>query len=132
MTIDTNYDVGNKTIKIHDKINNINFDTWLLYPSSDKSNKTKLKPNDMDPALNSKMVTGKFPIVLISHGGGGSHLLYKIVAKYLAENGYIVAMIEHHGNGHIFFALLAKFRPVVCDLCPQIEFSFTDEYVRTN
>ena len=98
MTIDTNYFVGSKTIRILDEINNINFETWLLYPSSDKSQNIKVGPYSINACSDGKMANGKFPLVIISHGGGGSHLLYRIVAQYLTKNGYVVAMPEHHGN----------------------------------
>jgi len=44
------------------------------------------------------VIDGKFPLVIISHGNGGSHLLYRTISTYLAKNGYIVAMPEHYGN----------------------------------
>lgn len=98
MTTDTNYFVGSKTIRILDGFNNINFETWLLYPSSDRSQNIKIGPYCINACPEGKMANGNFPLVIISHGGGGSHLLYRIVAQYLAQNGYIVAMPEHHGN----------------------------------
>ncbi len=93
-----NYSAGSKTIEIHDEINNINFQSWLLYPSIDKSENIKVGPYSINGCPDGKLAKGKFPLVVISHGGGGSHLLYRIVAQHLAENGYIVAMPEHHGN----------------------------------
>jgi len=38
------YSVGSRIIIIHDDINNIDFKTWLLYPSSDESQCTKVGP----------------------------------------------------------------------------------------
>ncbi|KUO74322.1 MAG: hypothetical protein APF81_02830 [Desulfosporosinus sp. BRH_c37] len=35
---------------------------------------------------------------MISHGNGGSHLLYRTISTHLANNGFIVAMVEHYGN----------------------------------
>ncbi len=98
MTINMNYSAGSKTIRIFDEANNINFETWLLYPNTDESQNIKIGPYSINACPDGKIANGKFPLVLLSHGGGGSHLLYRIVAQYLAQNGYIVAMIEHHGN----------------------------------
>ena len=92
------YSAGSKTITIQDEINNINFHSWLLYPSIDNSQNIKVGPYSINACPDGKLAKGKFPLVVISHGGGGSHLLYRIVAQHLAENGYIVAMPEHHGN----------------------------------
>lgn len=89
---------GSRVIEIIDEINNINFETWLLYPSADTSQDIKIGPYTIHARPDGEMANGKFPLVVISHGGGGSHLLYRVVAQYLAENGYAVAMPEHHGN----------------------------------
>lgn len=98
MTIGVNYSAGSKTIKICDEINNVNFDTWLLYPSIDKSQNINIGPYSISACPDGKIAGGKFPLVVISHGGGGSHLLYRVIAQYLAQNGYVVAMPEHYGN----------------------------------
>ncbi len=98
MTIGMNYFVGRKTIRTPDDVENINFETWLLYPSTDKSQNIKIGPYSINACPDGKMAKGKFPLVVISHGGGGSHLLYRTVAQHLAKNGYIVAMPEHYGN----------------------------------
>lgn len=92
------YSAGSKTIRIHDGIDNINFENWMLYPSTDKPQSIKIGPYSINVCPDGKLVKGTFPLVVISHGGGGSHMLYRVVAQYLAQNGYIVAMPEHHGN----------------------------------
>jgi predicted dienelactone hydrolase len=93
-----NYSAGSRTMRIHDDINNINFQTWLLFPCIDKSQSIKIGPYSIDACPDGRFIKGKFPLVIISHGGGGSHLLYRVAALHLAKNGYIVAMPEHHGN----------------------------------
>jgi predicted dienelactone hydrolase len=98
LTIDANYFVGSKRIRIIDEIDSINFETWLLYPSTDKSQNIKIGPYSINASPDGKMANGRFPLVIISHGGGGSHLLYRVVAQHLAQNGYVVAMPEHYGN----------------------------------
>ena len=92
------YAAGSKTIRVHDEANDINFETWLLYPSTDQSQDIKIGPYSIRACQDGKIAGGKFPLVVISHGGGGSHLLYRVVAQHLAQNGYVVAMPEHHGN----------------------------------
>ena len=37
-------------------------------------------------------------MILISHGSGGSHLVYRTLAHHLARNGFIVGMPEHPFN----------------------------------
>lgn len=40
----------------------------------------------------------KYPLVLISHGTGGSAMMMMWLGYYLAARGYIVAAVNHHGN----------------------------------
>ena len=90
--------VGSKTIQIADNIEHIRFDTWLLYPCIDKPQSINMGPYCMDVCTDGRIAKGKFPLVIISHGSGGSHLLYRLIALHLAKNGYVVAMIKHHAN----------------------------------
>lgn len=41
---------------------------------------------------------GKFPLVLFSHGDGGSRLDNSWLMESLAAKGYIVVSIDHYGN----------------------------------
>jgi len=43
----------------------------------------------------------KFPLILLSHGTGGSALGMGWLGQYLASQGYITASINHHGNNAI-------------------------------
>lgn len=52
--------------------------------------------NAMGAAL--RQAPAKFPLVLISHGTGGSAASMAWLAETLAANGYIVAAVNHHGN----------------------------------
>lgn len=40
----------------------------------------------------------KYPLVLLSHGTGGSAVQMMWLGYYLAARGYIVAAVNHHGN----------------------------------
>ena len=47
---------------------------------------------------------GKFPLVIFSHGSGGSGFGYTALIEDLVSHGYIVAAIEHSGSaGAVFF-----------------------------
>ena len=51
-------------------------------------------------ALSSPILEPKnpYPLVVLSHGTGGSALQLSWLAEHLASNGYIVAAVNHHGN----------------------------------
>jgi predicted dienelactone hydrolase len=40
----------------------------------------------------------KYPLVLLSHGTGGSAVQMMWLGRYLAARGYITAAVNHHGN----------------------------------
>lgn len=40
----------------------------------------------------------RYPLIVISHGTGGSALQMMWLGQYLAARGYIVAAVSHHGN----------------------------------
>lgn len=40
----------------------------------------------------------RYPLILLSHGTGGAGIHLMWLATTLAENGYIVAAVNHHGN----------------------------------
>lgn len=40
----------------------------------------------------------RYPLILLSHGTGGAGIHLMWLATRLAENGYIVAAVNHHGN----------------------------------
>jgi predicted dienelactone hydrolase len=48
-----------------------------------------------------KEQSSKYPLVLLSHGTGGSALGMGWLGQYLASQGYITAAVNHHGNNAI-------------------------------
>lgn len=108
MTTDNINYVGSKVVRIGDELNQINFESWILYPCSDKSENIKIGPYCIDACHEGVIIEGKFPLVVISHGSGGSHLLYRETALYLAQQGHIVVMPEHYGNNRNDNSLEAK------------------------
>lgn len=42
--------------------------------------------------------TRKYPLVVMSHGTGGSAIMMMWLGTYLASHGYVVAAVNHHGN----------------------------------
>ena len=49
-------------------------------------------------AHNGEIAAADSPLIVISHGNGGSHLGYRTLADYLARHGFVVAMPEHPRN----------------------------------
>lgn len=90
--------VGCKEIQIKDESKDVYFNVLVQYPTAESSAPRAFGPYTMDVCINAKFLEGGFPLVIISHGNGGSHLLYRTISTHLAKNGFIVAMVEHYGN----------------------------------
>jgi predicted dienelactone hydrolase len=70
----------------------------LMYPTDAPASVAQLGPFSIELASDAPISAGSFPLLLISHGGGGSNLAYCTTAAYLARHGFIVALPEHPGN----------------------------------
>lgn len=89
---------GSRQITVTDELNGISFPVLIQYPSSQPPAPTAFGPYTMDVSPDASILPGQFPLVLISHGSGGSNLLYRTISLHLARQGYIVAMPAHYGN----------------------------------
>lgn len=99
MTIkNTEIFAGSVQLKIRDESGKISFPVLVQYPTNEPSKPTAFGPYIMDVSPDAEVLEGQYPLVIISHGNGGSHLLYRTISTHLAKNGYIVAMVEHYGN----------------------------------
>lgn len=72
-----------------------------FYPSPIKGEKpTRMGPYSVEATPNLPIAEGRFPLLLLSHGHGGSHLGHHDLATFLAQRGYIVATVEHPGDNY--------------------------------
>ena len=71
---------------------------WWLYPTEERSREISIGPYPVTVSPDAPVAAGRFPLVVISHGSGGSHLLYRTIATRLAQRGYVVVLPEHPGN----------------------------------
>jgi predicted dienelactone hydrolase len=76
----------------------IPFPTLVLYPSTAAEQPERAGPFFLNVALNAPPAPGPFRLIVISHGSGGSHLVYRSLAEHLARAGFVVACPEHPGN----------------------------------
>jgi len=89
---------GSRALHINDEENGIAFPALVLYPTCTPAAPVSMGPYTMALGVDAPPAAGQFPVVLISHGGGGSHLAYRTIAAYLAQRGYVVVLPQHHGN----------------------------------
>lgn len=87
--------VGFKKLIVEDNTKQIAIPLLLLFPTQDPSSIKSFGPYQMDVAIEGGLEDGMHPLVIISHGSGGSPLAYRTLAWYLAKNGFIVGLPEH-------------------------------------
>ncbi|MEP6899006.1 MAG: hypothetical protein ABI870_10790 [Rhodanobacter sp.] len=87
--------VGFRAIHIHDPVNGGEMPGFVFYPAKQATGSTWLGPYHVAATADAPMASGKSPLVVISHGHGGSDLGHHDLATYLAAHGFIVATLEH-------------------------------------
>ena len=100
--------VGFDPITIHDPVGGGTMPGYVFYPSSEASRVTWRGPYELHATPDAKPTPGAKPLVVISHGHGGSDLGHHDLAVYLASHGFVVATLQHprdnfrdaSGDGH--------------------------------
>jgi len=100
--------VGFQPITIPDPVSGDTMPGYVFYPSAKTSAVTWRGPYEIHATANAPAVAGAKPLVVISHGHGGSDLGHHDLAVYLASHGFVVATLQHpkdnflddSGDGH--------------------------------
>jgi predicted dienelactone hydrolase len=70
----------------------------VLYPTDASAEPVPLGPYELDLAPGAPVRPGRAPLVVVSHGTGGTPLVYRGLAADLARAGFLVALPTHPGN----------------------------------
>lgn len=100
--------VGFAQIAIPDPVNVGTMSGYVFYPSAEAEGYTREGPYELRATEDAPPAPGARPLVVISHGHGGSDLSHHELATYLAGHGFVVATLTHprdnyrnsSGNGH--------------------------------
>ncbi len=90
--------VGCRAVSVHDPVQDARIPTWLLYPTDAGAETVRFGMYSLDVASDAPAVGSEFPLVVISHGTGGTPWAYRGLAAELVTRGFAVAMLEHPGN----------------------------------
>lgn len=94
--------IGQSTLTFIDQSRSRRLVTELWFPTDAKPIHEQINGRDVFKSYPSireaSPASGKFPIVLLSHGTGGGRLTMAWLATALARAGYLVAAVDHWGN----------------------------------
>lgn len=91
--------VGFATFKTTDPVRGDPMTGYVFYPAAVNPGKSmRVGVYDIDAVEDARPLPGAKPLVLISHGHGGSGLGHADLATYLAGHGFVVATITHPGD----------------------------------
>ena len=102
--------VGIVSIHIPDPVSGGQTEGYVFYPSAQPVHATTaIGPYNVAATPDAPAIPGAKPLVVISHGNGGSRLGHHDLATYLASHGFIVATLNHpkddfedtSGVGHV-------------------------------
>lgn len=72
----------------------------VWYPSTAATQAWQAGPYRVEATRDAPVAPGKHPLVLLSHGSGGSELGHADLAEALARRGYVVAAPRHQGDSY--------------------------------
>jgi predicted dienelactone hydrolase len=90
--------VGSRNFNVHDASRDLTFPVWALYPTDAVAQPTSFGPYTLNVAPAASVLPGPHPLIVLSHGGGSTYLVYRTLAAHLAAHGYVVVMPEHYGD----------------------------------
>ncbi|MDY4314526.1 alpha/beta fold hydrolase [Pectobacterium actinidiae] len=94
--------IGFQQIMLADGANNRPLDVAVFYPVSSSSQTTTIGDNAVFPGIavskNAVPESGEHPLIVVSHGYGGSWFNQLWLAQALVKQGYIVAAPNHPGT----------------------------------
>ncbi|ETS32296.1 dienelactone hydrolase [Photorhabdus temperata] len=92
---------GFKRLAVLDPISHHPMEVAYFYPSSTQGEGiSSVGPDDIWAINSAKITSGRYPLVVISHGNLGSLWGHHDLASYLAKRGYIVITLSHPGDNY--------------------------------
>lgn len=89
---------GLRQVFVHDGLSETAFAMTVMYPTDEPEKEERLGPYSVEAARDASPRAGIHPLVLLSHGTGGTPFVYRSIARHLARNGFIVGLPEHPHN----------------------------------
>ncbi len=84
----------------------VNLSIW--YPSAVPARKQVFSAYTLEVSLDAPATSGRFPLILISHGTGGNLMNHHELASALARAGFIAVALAHPGDNYKDRSMLGK------------------------
>ncbi|WJE15122.1 alpha/beta fold hydrolase [Halobacillus sp. ACCC02827] len=94
----TQANAGFQKIEVEEDHLGVSYPLYLFYPTETEEKEEHLGPYQMSIAKGADPRKGSSPLVVLSHGTGGTPLVYRTLGRYLARHGFFVAMPVHPFN----------------------------------
>lgn len=89
---------GLRLLEVEDAVQGVLIPVYLLYPAKEPEQVHRFGPYSFQGALDAPVAGDGLPLVVLSHGNGGTPWGYRDLAKHLALAGFVVALVKHPGN----------------------------------
>ncbi len=86
------------SVEVRDPVQGVALALHILYPTLAAPRPAQFGPYEIEVALDAPVHGHGLPLVLISHGGGGSSLTHRDLAVGLARARRVVVLLDHPGN----------------------------------
>ena len=90
--------LGCHLIAVDDPVQRAKIPLALLYPAQGLEGAVRFGPYSIDAAQDAPPVGEHLPLIVVSHGNGGTPWAYRDLARLLVRSGFVVALPEHRGN----------------------------------
>lgn len=94
------YSVGVSRFSLHYAPTDSEINGVVWYPTHAQAAEIMWGPYPLFAVRDAEVVPGRHPLVIISHGSGGSHMGHRDTAQYLAGRGYVVVSLLHPRNNY--------------------------------
>lgn len=94
--------VGIRMLETREPITGTTVAAAVLYPSDEAKPDalSEFGPYRVAAQRDAAIAPGKHPLIVLSHGNGGSMFGHHDLAEALARHGYVVTTLEHAGNSY--------------------------------
>ncbi|MDN5211598.1 hypothetical protein QQ020_06035 [Fulvivirgaceae bacterium BMA12] len=102
------FNIGQKSITFVDESRDRPLATEIWYPTYDSltrkdfGDKRKLPFKTIKAIPGAAVATGRFPLLLVSHGTGGNRFSLTWFIEKMVKKGYILVSVDHYGNSTDF------------------------------